>query len=49
MALPIVVVLLFGQRALRVLPAIRDWMTSNSWVVSEIVIGFFLAITLVGI
>ena len=28
---------------------VRDWMNDNSWVVSEIVIGLFVVITLSGI
>ncbi|MGA8116250.1 MAG: GAP family protein [Actinocatenispora sp.] len=48
-ALPILVVLLFGQRAERLLPKIRDWMTAHSWVISEIVVLFFLVVTLAGI
>ena len=27
------------------LPKVRDWMTDNSWVISEVVIVFFLALT----
>ena len=43
---PALGVLLLGRRATVLLPKIRDWMTSNSWVVSEIVLLFFLAITI---
>jgi hypothetical protein len=25
---------------------VRDWMTNNSWVISKIVIAFFLALTI---
>jgi hypothetical protein len=28
------------------LPKVRDWMNDNSWVVSELVIGLFIALTL---
>jgi hypothetical protein len=28
------------------LPKIRDWMNTNSWVVNEIVIGLFILLTL---
>jgi hypothetical protein len=41
-ASPLIVLLLFGKRAQRSLPKIRDWMNDNSWIVSEIVILFFL-------
>jgi hypothetical protein len=39
---PLIVLLAMGGRAQVALPKLRDWMTHNSWVVSEIVIGFFL-------
>ena len=45
LALPALLLLLFGQRAQVFLPKARDWMNTNSWVVSEIVIVFFIAIT----
>jgi hypothetical protein len=44
-ALPLLLVLVLGKRADRVLPKARDWMNDNSWVVSEAVILIFLAIT----
>jgi hypothetical protein len=46
LAAPLIGVVLLGHRAEVVLPKIRDWMTNNSWVVSEIVLVFFLAITI---
>ena len=45
LALPALGVLVLGQRAERVLPKIRDWMTDKAWVVSEIVLVFFALIT----
>jgi Sap-like sulfolipid-1-addressing protein len=45
LALPAILILAFGQRAQAFLPKVRDWMNANSWVVSEIVIVFFIAIT----
>lgn len=45
LALPALLILAFGQRAQAFLPKARDWMNENSWVVSEIVIGFFIVIT----
>ncbi len=42
-ALPLLTVLLLGKRAQEILPEIRDWMNGNSWLVSEFVLGFFLA------
>lgn len=46
--IPLILLMLMGDRAGRLLPRIREWMTANSWVVSEIVIVFFLIITLTG-
>jgi hypothetical protein len=43
---PALGVLLMGHRAQTVLPKVRDWMTNNSWVVSEIVLIFFVGITI---
>jgi high-affinity Fe2+/Pb2+ permease len=45
-AIPLLLVLALGRRANVVLPKVRDWMTSHSWVVSELVILLFLGITL---
>jgi hypothetical protein len=45
LALPALLLLLFGQRAQAFLPKARDWMNTNSWVVNEIVIVFFIAVT----
>jgi hypothetical protein len=45
LASPLIAVLAGGQRAAAFLPKARDWMNDNSWVVSEIVILFFIAIT----
>jgi Sap, sulfolipid-1-addressing protein len=44
--LPLLVLLAVGRRAETSLPKLRDWMNTNSWVVSEIVIVFFLALEL---
>lgn len=43
---PALGVVLLGQRADTVLPKVRNWMTEQSWVVSEVVLLFFLAITI---
>ena len=45
LALPALLLLVFGQRAQEFLPKARDWMNTNSWVVSEIVIALFIVIT----
>jgi Sap, sulfolipid-1-addressing protein len=46
LALPVLLVVLLGKRAHVFLPKVRDWMNTNSWIVSEIVIVFFAAITI---
>jgi threonine/homoserine/homoserine lactone efflux protein len=43
---PLIDLLLLGKRAEVLLPKVRDWMTNNSWVISETVIVFFLALTI---
>ncbi len=43
---PLLVLLLMGKRAEKILPKMRDWMSTNSWVVSEVVIVFFLVMEL---
>ncbi len=44
--IPLLLLLFLGRRAQTLLPKTRAWMTANSWIVSEIVIAFFLAMTL---
>jgi hypothetical protein len=44
--LPLLVLLAMGHRAQTTLPRLRDWMNANSWVVSEIVIAFFIVLEL---
>jgi thiol:disulfide interchange protein len=46
LALPVLIVLAFGKRGRTFLPKARDWMNANSWVVSEIVLVFFMVITI---
>jgi hypothetical protein len=45
-ATPALMVVALGHRAQTILPKVRDWMNDNSWVVNEVVIGFFILITL---
>jgi cytochrome c biogenesis protein CcdA len=45
LALPAILILLLRQRAQRFLPKAREWMTTNSWIVNEIVIAFFVGVT----
>jgi Sap, sulfolipid-1-addressing protein len=46
LAIPAILVVLLGDRAQTVLPKVRDWMNTNSWVVSELVIALFIGIEL---
>jgi hypothetical protein len=46
LALPPLLLLIFGKRAEAFLPKARDWMNTNSWIVNEIVILLFVAITI---
>ena len=46
LALPSLLVLVLGARAKAFLPRVRDWMNTNSWIVSEIVIVLFIGITI---
>lgn len=46
LALPALLLLVFGKRAEAFLPKARDWMNTNSWIVNEIVILLFVAITI---
>jgi hypothetical protein len=48
LALPSLLVLTLGDRAQALLPKVRDWMNQNSWIVSEVVIVFFVVIILTG-
>jgi Sap, sulfolipid-1-addressing protein len=48
LASPALAVAMMGNRAQAVLPRIRDWINTNSWIVSEVVIVFFIAIILSG-
>ena len=45
LALPALLVVVLGEKGKTLLPKIRDWMNANSWIVSECVIGLFVAIT----
>ena len=46
LASPAIAVVLLGARAKVFLPKMREWMNTNSWIVSEIVIVFFMFITI---
>jgi threonine/homoserine/homoserine lactone efflux protein len=46
LATPALILLLFGERGQRFMPKARQWMNDNSWVVNEIVLALFVAISL---
>jgi hypothetical protein len=46
LALPALNLLAFGKRGQAFLPKARDWMNNNSWIVSEILIVFFIVLTI---
>ena len=46
LAIPALLLLGFGPRAEAFLPKARDWMTTNSWIVNEIVLVFFVGMTI---
>jgi hypothetical protein len=45
-ALPVLSYLLFHRRAQRVMPKVRDWMNTNSWLVNIIVYVIFIVLIL---
>lgn len=47
--IPLIILLLLGARAEVILPKMRNWMTTNAWIVNEIVIVFFLAMSISGL
>jgi Sap, sulfolipid-1-addressing protein len=47
-ALPALSILILGEHAKKELPKIRNWMNANSWIVSEVVLAFFVLIVLAG-
>jgi len=45
-ALPVLFFLVFHRRAERLMPKVRDWMNTHSWVVNIIVCAIFIALIL---
>ncbi len=45
-AIPLILLLLMGKRAQVLLPKVREWMNTHSWVVSEILVVFFVLMSL---
>jgi hypothetical protein len=48
LSLPALAIGALGERAQTQIPKVRDWMDQNSWIVSEVVIVFFIVIILTG-
>ena len=48
LALPALLVAGMGERSQTLIPKVRDWMNQHSWIVSEVVLVFFVAIVLSG-
>jgi hypothetical protein len=46
LALPVLLVLIMGERAKAFLPKVRDWMNENSWIVNELVLLLFVGIVI---
>lgn len=42
MALPFLCYVLFGRRAREAMPKLKDWLTSNAWLVNLVVIVYFI-------
>lgn len=45
-AIPLFLLLLLGKRSEIVLPRIRQWMDTHSWIVSEILVVFFILLSI---
>ena len=48
-ATPLILLLLLGSRAERLLPKARNWMNDNAWIINELVLVFFLVVTATGL
>ena len=47
-AMPVLSFLLFKKRAERIMPGVQDWMDSHGWIINEVVLVFFILLTLFG-
>ena len=45
LSLPLLALLVLGDRGQALLPKVRQWMTDNSWVVNELVLLLFVGLT----
>ena len=46
LALPALLILILGKRAEDFLPKVREWMTTNAWIVNELVLTLFVALVI---
>jgi peptidoglycan/LPS O-acetylase OafA/YrhL len=46
LSLPLLILLLLGDRGQAFMPKARQWMTDNSWIVNELVLLLFVGITI---
>lgn len=46
LAIPSLTLLLFGEKAEKKLPTVRNWMNENSWIINEAVFIIFILLTL---
>jgi threonine/homoserine/homoserine lactone efflux protein len=46
LSLPALAVTILGKRAEALLPRARDWMTTNSWIVNELVLALFIGLVI---
>lgn len=46
--MPVLLLVLLGERGRAAMPRLRDWMTTHSWLVTMIVCGLFTALILSG-
>lgn len=49
LGVPALILFAFGSRAETLLPTARGWMTTNAWIVNEIVLTFFAVIAIHGL
>jgi predicted neutral ceramidase superfamily lipid hydrolase len=47
-AIPVLSFLILRKRAERMMPRVRDWLDSHGWIINEVVIVFFILMTMFG-
>jgi hypothetical protein len=46
LGIPAILLLLMGERGRAMLPRVRDWMNTNSWIIGEGVIALFMVLVI---